>query len=725
MPGEPEPSAREGAKDSPRSDPTSTLRDGPVTDNDRVSAPPASSVNVSAPTLQGDSDPGRPVLIRTPLPPGPLDAAVGQLSTTTSTGVNPSSDPGRISTTLRSGGGRTLVGQTLGRYEILEELGHGGMATVYRARDPRLERDVALKVIHRHLRDNAEIAQRFRHEARAVAKLKHPSIVEIYDVPDENDEDERFLVAELVEGPSLRKYLSELRKELGEEHSGLFPPELAGALILQVLGALERAHAEGIVHRDVKPENILIAHVSGPKSDRSSQPDRPSPTSLRVPAVAKLTDFGIAKILDAQGMTSTGQILGSPAHMAPEQIEAGDISPKVDVFATGVLFYELMTGSLPFDGKNPAQVIRRVLEGQFTPADRVVPKVGGRWNAIVAQMLAREPERRPASAQACEDMIRKELDAMGVTDPDRELLDFMRDPKAIADGWGARLKPRLVERAVAARDAGDVMGSAHDLNRALAYDPNDPKLMKAVTSMRTRERRLRGLRRLIPLLLAAIVVSIGTFGVVRWSRTHVTTKPSNSATITAVPVPTSASAKPSASTTASASTKPSASTPPTATTAVVSPPTASTAPPSEKTRSVQLIFPGVAVASFTIDGVEYKDMLKDSRQEMTIGTHKLTASGQANCCESYSAEIKVEPGEGVLSSVHKLKFIAASISSDIEGATITAKTEDGKLLGSGKSPLYIPMNDSQIANVTITAEADGKAVSKNVTLRPGNPLSVP
>ncbi|MGZ3449333.1 MAG: serine/threonine-protein kinase [Polyangiales bacterium] len=687
-----------------------------------MSSEPESAVNASAPTLQGDSAPGKPVLIRTPLPPGPLDAAVGALSSTTT----PTGSTARISTTLRSGGGRTLVGQTLGRYEILDELGHGGMATVYRARDPRLERDVALKVIHHHLRDNAEIAQRFRHEARAVAKLKHPSIVEIYDVPDEGDESERFLVAELVEGPSLRKYLSELRRELGEEHSGLFPPELAGALILQVLGALGRAHAEGIVHRDVKPENILIAHGAGPRSDpRSSQPDRPSPTSHRVPPVAKLTDFGIAKILDAQSMTSTGQILGSPAHMAPEQIEAGEISPKVDVFATGVLLYELMTGVLPFDGKNPAQVIRRVLEGQFTPADRVVPKVGGRWNAIIASMLAREPEKRPASVQACEDTIRKELTAMGVSDPDRELVEFMRDPKTVADGWGARLKPRLLERAVAARDAGDVVGSAHDLNRALAYDPNDPKLMRAVTNMRTRERRLRGIRRMIPLLLAAVVVSVGTFGVVRWSRTHTKVVPSNSATITPVPVPTSASAKPSVTASTVPSTKPSIVVPPSIATALITPATsttASTAPSSGKTRWVKFNF-SPAAAYFTIDGGPHLDPLNASRLELAVGTHKLSAVGQAQCCEPYAADIKVEPGETDLDSLHKLKFQPVSIFvADIEGATITAKTDDGKNLGTGKGSLRIEMTETQISNVTITVEGGGKSYSKVKTLRPGNPV---
>jgi len=438
-----------------------------------------------------------------------------------------------------------------------------------------------------------------------------------------------------------------------------------------------------------------------------------------VPVVAKLTDFGIAKILDAQSMTSTGQILGSPAHMAPEQIEAGEISERVDVFATGVLFYELMTGALPFEGKNPAQVIRRVLDGQFTPADRVAPQVGGRWNAIVAQMLAREPDKRPASTQACENLIRNELEAMGVLDPDRELVEFMRDPKPVADGWGARLKPRLLERAVASRGSGDVVGSAHDLNRALAYDPNDPKLLRAVTTMRTRERRMRGLRRTLPIGIAALLVSVGTFGIVRWTRTHDTVAPSIAApSVPPPPVPSTATAKPSTTASTVASIKPSVTIPATVLTQIV-PPTAPSIATAGKTRWVKFNF-SPAARYFTIDGGGQLDPLTTPRVELTLGTHKLTAVGQAGCCEAYASDIKVEPGEGDLETHHKLKFQPATIFvSDIEDATVTVTGEDGKTIASGKEPVRIEMTETQ-RNVTITVEGGGKSYSKAKKLVPGN-----
>jgi len=179
----------------------------------------------------------------------------------------------------------------LDKYELISVLGHGGMATVYLARDRRLGRNVAVKIIHPHLRDDLEIGARFVREARVVAKLHHPNIVEVFDVS-EPGELERYLVVELVEGSSLRKFLAE---------NGRMPAKIAAAMAIEIADALEHAHQNGVIHRDIKPENVLIA-------DKGS-------------GRVKITDFGIAKILDAQGVTVTGQVLGSPSHMAPEQIE--------------------------------------------------------------------------------------------------------------------------------------------------------------------------------------------------------------------------------------------------------------------------------------------------------------------------------------------------------------------------------------------------------------------
>src|SRR5690606_21616062 len=160
----------------------------------------------------------------------------------------------------------------LSKYDLIEQIGHGGMATVFRARDTRLQRDVALKLLHPHLRESAEIEARFTSEAQAVAKLRHPNIVAVFDVSDE-DEEERYLVMELVRGITLRQLL--------KTHKSL-PVELAAAMMLEVAAALEHAHEEGVIHRDVKPENVMIdMSGAGPTSGADAEPAR-----------VKLMDFG-------------------------------------------------------------------------------------------------------------------------------------------------------------------------------------------------------------------------------------------------------------------------------------------------------------------------------------------------------------------------------------------------------------------------------------------------
>src|SRR5450432_4822147 len=163
---------------------------------------------------------------------------------------------------------------TLAKYEVLEELGHGGMATVYRAHDPRLARDVAIKVIHPHLRDSKEVQSRFFVEAKAVAKLRHPNIVEVFDVSGE-DEGEQYLVVELLRGKTLRKLLRD---------NGAVPPEVAAALGLELLAALGHAHGAGVVHRDVKPENVILEHrLSAGAQLNTPAPGSPPNASVRPP----------------------------------------------------------------------------------------------------------------------------------------------------------------------------------------------------------------------------------------------------------------------------------------------------------------------------------------------------------------------------------------------------------------------------------------------------------
>jgi len=376
------------------------------------------------------------------------------------------------------------------KYEILEEIGHGGMATVYRARDARLGREVALKVIHRHLRENQDVSRRFASEALTVARLKHPNVVEVYDVSGE-DELERYLVVELIRGKTLRELLVE---------QGPLPPEVAASIAILILRALAHAHAHGVIHRDVKPENVLLV----------TEPSVKDPTEPRV----KLTDFGIAKLLDAEGVTHTGQVLGSPAHMAPEQIEGGDVDARADVFGVGVLLHEMLTGSLPFEGKNPAQVLRRVLEGGTTPADRIRPEVGAAYAQITTQALARSPADRPSSADILQDELLRELQSLGVPDPRIEVAHFLDDPAKYRESYAERIVDALSSRGLGRRREGDYLGSSVDYNRALAYRPDDTLLLSEVAGLGRRRRTHRRLRAGAKLGLALVVLA-GAFLIFR------------------------------------------------------------------------------------------------------------------------------------------------------------------------------------------------------------------
>jgi eukaryotic-like serine/threonine-protein kinase len=496
-------------------------------------------------------------------------------------GLRPSEPPGSArpgSSPGFSAALRPVEFPKLPKYELLEEIGHGGMATVYRARDVRLGREVAVKIIHRHLRENAEVGTRFIAEARAAAKLRHPGIVEVYDVSSEDDS-ERYLVVELLRGATLRKVLLAHRE---------MPAEVGACIVLELCEALAHAHEASIIHRDIKPENVLVelpedraaaakvssaaapavvppageppasdtpadtgkrrrseaAEASERTSDRDST-NRPSDRdpgnrpsdrdpgnrpSDRDPAkkaraddkgvVIKLTDFGIAKILDAQGVTSTGQVLGSPAHMAPEQIEGGDVDARTDVFGLGVLMYECLVGHLPFEGKNPAQVLRRVLEGSFAAVDRERPSTGGRWGRIVAGALAREAADRTASPGALGEAIRGELGALGITDPRAEITAYFADPTGYADAFPGRLVPRLIARGEAARKTGDVPGAAADFNRALALAPHDLAILKRIGALTSSAGRRQLARRAAAILAGSAALGVAAFGVARAVRAH-------------------------------------------------------------------------------------------------------------------------------------------------------------------------------------------------------------
>ncbi|MCZ2264957.1 protein kinase domain-containing protein, partial [Isoptericola sp. QY 916] len=276
-----------------------------------------------------------------------------------------------------------------GRYEIVARVARGGMATVYRATDRRLDREVAVKVMHPHLADGvdgAAFVSRFRREARAAARLTHPGVVAVYDQG--VDGDTSYLAMEYVPGTNLRREL---------HTSGALTLDRALDVVAQVLAALAAAHRKGLVHRDVKPENVLVVGDDAVPGG-TAQDDAPggTPPGTRV----KVADFGLARAVTEVTTTTTGTVLGTVAYLAPEVITSGTCDARTDVYAVGVLAYELVTGTLPYAGETPIQVAFHHVHEDLPAPSALVDWLPAEVDALVASFAARDAERRPPDAGA-------------------------------------------------------------------------------------------------------------------------------------------------------------------------------------------------------------------------------------------------------------------------------------------------------------------------------------
>jgi eukaryotic-like serine/threonine-protein kinase len=265
-----------------------------------------------------------------------------------------------------------MAGGTLaGRYELGERLGSGGMSNVYRAKDLVLERTVAVKVLAEHLSDDERFVARFRREALAVAKLIHPNIVQVYDTG--VDEARRFIVMEYVEGRSGAQVL---------QRQGPIGPETAAEAGAQACAGLDYAHRRGIIHRDVKPGNLMI--VGGPVGGGEM--------------TVKLTDFGIARALEQTRITQVGSVVGTAAYLSPEQVRGEEATPATDVYALGVVLYQFLTGRLPYEGSTLAELAVRQQNESPLPPSTYNPEVPETLGAAVLRALEGDPSRRYASA---------------------------------------------------------------------------------------------------------------------------------------------------------------------------------------------------------------------------------------------------------------------------------------------------------------------------------------
>ena len=277
-------------------------------------------------------------------------------------------------------------GTRLGPYEIVAPLGAGGMGEVYRARDSRLDRTVAIKVLAPELAGDQDFQQRFQNEARAISQLPHPHICTLHDIGDHDGT--TFLVMELLAGETLAERLAR-----GTPEHPALTVSVALQIGIQIADALAAAHQQGIIHRDLKPGNVMLTKAS------SGQTGVPH---------AKLLDFGLAKTArtvvasglsksttaPVRAVTAQGAIVGTIGYMAPEQVEGGAMDGRSDIFAFGTVLYEMLTGRKAFEGKTPASVLAAVLEREPAAVSSLEPRVPALVDAILARCLAKNPDER-------------------------------------------------------------------------------------------------------------------------------------------------------------------------------------------------------------------------------------------------------------------------------------------------------------------------------------------
>jgi len=257
-------------------------------------------------------------------------------------------------------------GKLLGRYEIVAEVGRGAMGSVYKARDPKIDRFVAIKTILLHqsvVHERHEFLRRFFIEAKAAGRLLHPGIVAVFDVGEDPETSDPFIVMEYIEGLTLRELLARKGKKLSPDDALRIAEDLAEAL--------DYAHAQGVVHRDIKPANILVT--------KDGQ--------------AKISDFGIAQ-LDLTHMTLPGRVLGTPAYMSPEQLEGEQVDGRSDLFSLGAILYTALTGYRPFQGNSATTVCFKVANRDPLQATSLAPELPQEMDAMIARALAKDPANR-------------------------------------------------------------------------------------------------------------------------------------------------------------------------------------------------------------------------------------------------------------------------------------------------------------------------------------------
>ncbi|MCK6526018.1 protein kinase [Myxococcota bacterium] len=350
----------------------------------------------------------------------------------------------------------SLIGQVLEqKYEILERIGEGGMAVVYRGRHLTLDREVAIKVLHPHLSGSARNRERFSREARAIESLQHERILRIYDYSGP-ESDRCFIVTEFVHGRTLGRALEDL---------GPLPGEVAALMVRDLAGALSLAHGRGIVHRDIKPENVMIdatGHV-------------------------KLMDFGIARFIDEARVTVTGGLVGSPAYMSPEQVREAEVDGRTDIYSLGTLMYQMVTGEMPYSGSTTAAVLHAILKGEHPPPQDLAPDLDPGLARVIEGCMRTSREDRYPDVAALIEAIDACLRPLGIGPEGGggrfSPAAFFADPGAYRERLRQHLVPLLVRTGrelLARRRTAEAMAT---LNRVLVIDEDNREVPEIVARL--------------------------------------------------------------------------------------------------------------------------------------------------------------------------------------------------------------------------------------------------
>lgn len=378
-----------------------------------------------------------------------------------------------------------MIGSTLDKYEVLQKVGEGGMATVYRGRHTTLGRDVAIKVLHPHLSSSTRNRKRFAREARAIEHLRHDNILEIFDYSGADAED-CYIVTEFVGGRTLTSLM---------EENGRLPGELTTIIGVALARALSYAHGSGVLHRDLKPDNVMV----------------------RYDGTVKLMDFGIARFLDESQVTMTGALVGSPAFMSPEQAREKDLDGRSDLFSLGTLLFYLASGHLPFAGSNPSIILKNIIEGNRPELGELTPSLSASLVDVVERLLQTDREERFNLAEDVEHQLLAALAEVRVdpAEPRWTLAAWFEDPDAYARRLNDHLKSVLMTEGRRLLQQGDALAALRLLNRLLAIDEDNAEVLALVQGLHNEPRRTRsrGLA-LAAGMMAAGLVALGVLGLV-------------------------------------------------------------------------------------------------------------------------------------------------------------------------------------------------------------------